>query len=221
MLGAVRTFDILSHPIVTVQSFGWRTFFRALAAGRNDTFAALLRKDIPRNPRLGEPPAVFERCIGLELQAMRIYDRFAEQFPASLSVSAFFGELAAQEQHHAELLEVCRAAACRRGWKPDHLHAWHEYLPLLEQQMREVSASLDAIRSVEDALHTAIRMELSEINLVMLAVMKATDSAFVRKLRAFREAAKDHIAFICLRVPTLAHGLAPECRELRAKFHLH
>jgi len=35
MIGAIRKRDILAHPFVTIHSFGWQVFFRALAAGRN------------------------------------------------------------------------------------------------------------------------------------------------------------------------------------------
>ncbi len=41
MLGAIRKRDILAHPFVTVESFGWHVFFRVLVAGRNQTFLAL------------------------------------------------------------------------------------------------------------------------------------------------------------------------------------
>ena len=44
MLGAIRSRDILSHPVITVRSFGWRIFFRAVFSGRNRTFLSTLYK---------------------------------------------------------------------------------------------------------------------------------------------------------------------------------
>lgn len=47
----------------------------------------------------------------------------------------FFASLAEQEQFHADLLEICRAAAIRGGWKANVFNPPEDYLPRLEQQI--------------------------------------------------------------------------------------
>ncbi len=37
MIGAIRKWDILAHPFVTIHCFGWRVFFRAVTADHNQT----------------------------------------------------------------------------------------------------------------------------------------------------------------------------------------
>jgi hypothetical protein len=44
MVGAICKWEVLFHPIVTIQCFGWTVFFRAVFAGPNQTFLSLLTK---------------------------------------------------------------------------------------------------------------------------------------------------------------------------------
>ena len=63
---------------------------------------------------------------------------------------------------------------------------WHDYVPLLEQQMQRIVASLDQIKSIDDAMRLLLQIETSEINPVFLGVIDATKSPFVKKLGPFR-----------------------------------
>lgn len=121
MIGVIRKRDILAHPFVTIRSLGWRVFFRALCADRNQTFLALLTDTEALEPPPVRVPELVERSIKLELQAKQIYERLAKRFLDHPSVSQFFSTLARQEQSHAELLEVCRAIARRTIWKAESL----------------------------------------------------------------------------------------------------
>ena len=135
-----------------------------------------------------------------------------------IEASEFLAGLAVQEQYHADLLEVCRAAARRSGWKPNLFNPWQDYLPRLERQMDATEAVAREISSVEDALQVVIRVESSEINGVFQAALDATDSAFVNRLRPFQKAMEAHIAHIAERIPELCPRLLTACRELRVKF---
>jgi hypothetical protein len=42
MIGAIRKRDILAHPLIKIDCSGWSVFLRALTAGRDQTFLALL-----------------------------------------------------------------------------------------------------------------------------------------------------------------------------------
>ena len=103
-------------------------------------------------------------------------------------IGPFFAGLAEQEQYHADLLEVCRAAAARKGWKSQLFNPWDDYLPRLEQQMDAAYADVWKIDSVEAALQLVVEIESAEINQVFRTALAATDSAFVKKLRPFKEA---------------------------------
>ncbi len=162
-------------------------------------------------------PQLLGRCIGLELQAKRIYTAFARVFAETESASQFFEGLARQEQDHADLLEVCWAMARRGCWKADQSTSWQDLLPRLEKQIQAMRLSLNQIGTLDDALRLAIHIESSEVNHVFLGVVGATDSTFVRNLRPFCHAMEKHVAHICRRIPELAPHLTAACRELRAK----
>ncbi len=218
MVGAITSRDILFHPIATVHCFGWRIFFRAVFRWHETTFLALLQEADFFGAATSKLPALLGRCIGLELQARRIYTAFAKDPAKTGPESRFFHSLAKQEQEHADLLEVCRAAAIREGWKADYFNPWQDCVPRLEQQMEEAETSVSSIGSVDDTLRLVIQIESSEINQVFQAILAAADSPFVGRLRAFRRAMETHSAYICLRIPKLAPHLTLACRELRVKF---
>ena len=111
-----RRRDILAHPILTIRCFGWRTFFQALFAGRGRTFLSLLQPPSVAQQGASKLPALVHQCIELEMRAKRVYAAFARAFSPWPAASEFFDSLAQQEQGHAELLSLCRAAALTGGW---------------------------------------------------------------------------------------------------------
>jgi hypothetical protein len=161
---------------------------------------------------------ILQRCIALELRAKRFYMILATALSDQGLVGPFFAGLAEQEQYHADLLEVCRAAAIRSGWKAHLFNPWDEYLPRLEQQMDAAEATVAQIDSVEAALQFVVQLESAEINQVFYAALAATDSAFVKKLRPFQQAMDAHMAYLAERLPELSPNMLPACRDLRAKF---
>ena len=218
MVGAIGTWDILAHPIETMRCFGWRVFFKAVFSWHERTFLALLQEENVFGATALQVPELFGAAIGLELRAKRIYAALAQRFAETESVRQFFEVLAQQEQDHAELLEVCRAIAGRGGWKAHHLSSWQDLLPRLNQQMQSMETSLHRLGFLENSLRLVIQIGFSEINQLFLGIVMATDSSFIRKLRAFENAMDVHIAYVCQRIPELAPELTTDCRELRAKF---
>jgi rubrerythrin len=215
MVGVINTWDILAHPIVTIRSFGWSVFFRAVFTGRDKTFLSLLSDVIAPASRFSP---LLRRCIELELRAKRIYDALANAFADQGEVSRFFASLAQQEQDHADLLELCRTAAIRGDWKVFLFNPWQDYLPRLEKQMEETEASVSKIESVDAALQLVFQIESSEVNYVFHAAVAATDSKFVKRLKPFQREIEDHLSFIVERIPQLAPYLMLACKELEAKF---
>jgi hypothetical protein len=218
MVGVIRTWDLLFHPWVTVRCFGWQTFYRAMFAGREQTFLSLLGERSFFDSANSEAAAILQRCVGLELQAGRIYAALAEATVEASPLAQFFAKLARQEEEHAHLLKLCMAAARRGGWKLGCFNPWRDYLPRLERQMHEVESSLSKIDGVESALRLVIQIESSELNQVFQAVMAASDAGFVKRLRPFRHAVQRHINYIVTEVPHLAPHLMTVSRELRARF---
>ena len=84
--------------------------------------------------------------------------------------------------------------------------------------MDDAEAAVYQIDTLEAALQLVIQIESSEINDVFYAALAATDAAFVKRLKPFREAMEAHMAYIADRIPELSPQLMFACRELRAKF---
>jgi rubrerythrin len=212
MIGAIRTRDILFHPLVTIQCFGWQVFLRTLFAGPHQTFLSVLRNS---GFLAGIEPVKkldpIHRCVALELQLKRIYESLADRFAGEVKLVAFLKSLSMQEQGHAELLEVCRAAMRRSGPLDDRV-------PTLEKQMADIFVSLDSVVTVEKALRLVLEMESSEINRVFLGVIGAAESSFVKRLEPFRESMVRHIAFISEQIVLMSPENAEACCELREKF---
>jgi len=218
MVGVITGWDILAHPISTIRCFGWGVFFRAVAPGQYKPFLSLLQDAGFLRAGTSEVPTILEHCIALESRAKRIYNALAKAFSYDGSVGPFFDGLAEQEQHHVDLLEVCRSAALRSGWKASLFNPWQDYLPRLEQQMDAAETGVYSIDSVEAALQLVIQIESSEINEVFHAALAATDTAFVKRLRPFRKTMENHMSFIVERLPELSPQLVLACRELRVKY---
>ena len=134
----------------------------------------------------------------------------------------FFAGLAEQEQYHSELLEVCREATVRKGWRKTFQPLGSLSSPL-EEQMDAAEAAVRKIDSIDEALRLVVQIESSEINAVFRAVVAATDVAFVKKLRPFRRIMEAHMSYIIERMPQLSPqlmampgnaGKIPPCEQL-------
>jgi rubrerythrin len=217
MIGAIRSGDILFHPVVTIRCFGWRIFFKAIFPWHSETFLSLLQEASYFESAASKAPDILRRCIELELRARRIYTSFAKAFADYKPISGFFADMARQEEHHAELLEVCRIAAQHGSWKTNYFRPWDDSLPALERQMDETEARLCAVGDLDDALRTTLEIESSALNEAFAGIVMAADSSFVRTLGAFQEAVETHIGYICQEVPKLAPHWMLACRDLRAR----
>jgi hypothetical protein len=218
MLGAICKREVLSHPFVTIHCFGWSIFFKALVARRNQTFLSLLVESGVTERAETKAPELVGRCVELELSAKRIYQLLRDKFSHDGPVNKLFHALALQEQHHAELLQLCRAALDRGRWKAKHFDPWRDAIPRLESRMREAESAVQSMSSSLDALRLAIQIESSELNEVFLGVVAASDSDFVRKLETFHKATMAHVSYIHREIPRLAPELERESQEVLNRF---
>jgi hypothetical protein len=218
MVGVIRSRDILAHPISTIRCFGWLVFFRAVAPWQNRPFLSQLREAGFFGTPPPNLPRILERCIDLELRAKRLYKALAKALDDQGLVGLFFAGLVKQEQHHADLLKIVRAAAMRSGWKANLFNPWQDCLPSLEHQMDAAEAAVHHINSVDAALRLVIQIESSEINPIFEAALAATDAAFVKRLKPFQEAMEAHMSYLVERLPELSPRLLANVRELRTRF---
>ena len=124
MVGAITSWDIIAHPISTIQCFGWRVFFKAIIPWHDTPFLSLVRDAGFLGASMSSVPTILERCVALELRAKRIYRALAKTFDDQGLVGPFFAGLVEQEQYHVDLLELARAVAVRSGWKANLFNPW-------------------------------------------------------------------------------------------------
>lgn len=214
MVGVICKLEILSHPLVTIDCFGWAVFFRAVFSRRDQTFLALLNQvGVFQRPQVPVPELI-GRCITLERRAMRIYQSLALRYARMHLAREFFNHLAQQEDTHAELLELCRAAASRGRWKEHCVEILQQTVPNTERLLKEAEAIWERHDSLADSLRLVIRMESSQINGLFTGVVRATDARFAKVFGAFRTAVRDHLSYIQERIPVLEPSLKSECDQL-------
>ena len=217
MVGAISKWEILCHPIVTVQCFGWAVFFRAVFAGPNESFLSLLAKTGVFEKPIMPATKFVGRCADLERRVMKVYEALARRHSRNELVSEFFDHLAHQEKDHADLLELCRAAAGRGRWQVKCFDRWRETVPETERRVEEAEAILEQRHSIADVLRLVIEVESSQINRLFAGVVEATDPRLSQKVRAFRNAVADHLAYVCERIPVLDPNFSEACRVLWAE----
>jgi len=215
MLGAIRKRDILAHPIVTVQCFGWKVFFRVLLADRKATFLSIVAGSRPFQDTSCELPELVSRCVELERSAMRIYRALADRFEDAPDVRSFFRSLASQEEGHAEMLALCHRSVGHGRWVEQQLSSMRGDVERLQNEMLATERSVSSISSARDALRLVIGVESSEINRLFKKVVAACPSEFVRSVRRFWDAEQQHLEFICAQIETLAPDLVDECAVLK------
>jgi hypothetical protein len=216
MLGVIRKRDVVLNPVATIQSFGWRVFFRALTAGPQETFLSLVAEAEGRDQGR-RAPELIDRAIALELRAMRIYEALAQRHAAHPDARQLFATLALQERQHADLLRVCRLAARRAPLDARALVRFAGVMPGLEAAMdgAESSARAEGLADpLREALRTTIALESSEVNRVFDGLVSASSSDFVRTLAAFRTATRAHLRYLRKAVPRLDPSLEGECGSL-------
>ncbi len=219
MVGVIRKWEILSHPIVTIQCFGWRVFFRCLFARRNQTFLSLLTQARVFEQPLKSVAEFISQCIGLERQLMKVYESLSRRYAGNERITEFYDRLTHQEQDHAELLELCRAAASRGRWQERCWDRWRETVPETEKQLKKAEGSLEQVQSLTDSLRLVLEVESTQINRLFVGVVEATDPRLGQKFQAFRNAIKDHLGYICEQIPVLDPTLLEACQALRAKIN--
>lgn len=216
MQGAIRKRDIIAHPVITIECFGWEVFVRSLVARRRRTFLSVVGRNVFGPVVAAELPEFLARGRRLELRAMLLYRSLAQRFVGVRRVHQLFLDLARQEEYHAELLELCHASSGGQRWT-ECFDPWREVVAHLEDRMRGFERRVEQLVGVAGALRFILDVESSEINDVFTAIVNASRSGFVRSVKAFRSAEQEHMELICRTLPALAPELADACQALRQK----
>jgi rubrerythrin len=207
MIGAIRTWDVLRHPIVTIRCFGFKTYVRSLLAGPKQTFLSLLSDFSFFGSCDSQAADIVKQCIDLELRARQLYLNLAATTANNWPLSQFLTELAEHEQEHADLLQLCMAASNNVGWRHKDLPKWRSSLVRLNQEMGEIEAIASVIRDPEAAMGLVIELESSEVNQVFLDLIASSNSEFVKKLRPFQYAVEMHKSHITAGIAALTPNL--------------
>jgi hypothetical protein len=214
MVGVICKWEIVRHPLVTIECFGWLVFVRAVFAGRDQTFLSLLGQagtfGAPETP-LTE---CINRCIDLERRAMRIYRSLATRYEGRREMREFFDHLAAQEATHAELLTLCRVAAGRGRRHDQAVDHWLCVVPETERRLAAAEEMVERHAAADEALRLVLQMESSQINGLFANVVRLSASRLARRFHAFQTAVYEHLAYIRQQIPTLEPALGPECDRL-------
>lgn len=216
MVGVICKLEILRHPVVTIECFGWTVFVQALLAGRDQTFLSVLGQTgtfKQTSTPLGE---CIDRCIAMEHRAKRIYRSLAARYQDINPACEFFGQLAAQEATHAELQGLCRVASSRRRPHDRAVDRWLSEVPETERLLTEAEQAVERHASLAEALGLVIRMESSQLNGLFTSVVCATASRFAQRFRAFGDAVYCHLDYIRQQIPVLEPALRSECERLSA-----
>jgi hypothetical protein len=92
MIGVIHRRDILAHPFVTVQSFGWNILWRSLLAASGATFLSLLVPRDPATPEARDAVRILASGAKLELRVRRLYVAMAQRHaspPRSSTITTF------------------------------------------------------------------------------------------------------------------------------------
>jgi len=217
MVGAIVKRDVLTHPVVTIQSFGWTVFMRAVFASREQTFLGLLTIEPNSTHRTLPVCELIDRCIQLELRAKNAYLQLAKRFADDAKALRFFTAMAAQEQTHSDLLEICREASKRAEWIMHREEEWAHAITQLERETSRLSKEIETVRTLDEAMRIVITLEGSEINTLFSDILASLDSGFVRKLEPFATAVRRHIEYIDRMIPSLVPSMEDACRRLRER----
>ena len=148
------------------------------------------------------------------MRAKRIYQKLAEQFGDNPEAREFLEALANQEQEHFDLLQLCSAAMRRGHWKSDVFAQSLKSLPGLESHMHAAEKTAQLLKTLPEALELVLSLECSELNFVFQGAIQASESPFVRRIRAFNTAGEEHLIYIGRCLPQLEPSLDEACRPL-------
>lgn len=221
MRGLIGKKDVLRHPVVVIRGFGWKAFFRAVAAPPGRTFLEVISVGIPRpsTPQEIELSAQLDKMISFELRCSHIYARMAEIFRDRWGLARdFFRNLSEQEEGHAEILRITKVEVSRRSLWKILIPVKAEVIEKTDKLLSDVEWSLREPEklTIEQGLENVERLESSEINMVFDFLLHSVSSPFIKKIYKMVPTLADHHTYLNSLLPLLKEEAAYE-RNLRKR----
>lgn len=199
MLGVITKAQVLAHPIVILEAFGATVLWRALLAGRSETFLEIVSRcaEEEANEALDQLDLArtVRRFIGFERRASDVYGRISNQLAALPDAARFFAMMARQEEGHAIVLtRVQRDVRRGRLWKESrdlHLASLDSFASRFAGWEEEARRGV----TVEQALLIVEGIEGSELNVVFDSLNACVDMRSRVRFERFFVMTRRHLDF--------------------------
>jgi hypothetical protein len=218
MQGVIRRAQVLAHPLVIVESFGFKVLMRALFASARETFLEVVSRCAEEEAHVAmddvDLARTVKRFIGFECRVRDLYRALSHRFAAEADAAKFFRTLSGHEEGHAIVLSRVRREI-RRGhlWKRSrhlHLGGVEDFEALLEACEDEARRGVTLARALE--LVEAI--ERSELNVVFDTLNGCVDMHSRARFERFFVLTERHLSYCGERIDALRarHGIALAAR---------
>jgi hypothetical protein len=207
MRGVITKVQVLSHPLVIVESFGVKVLVRALLADARETFLEIVTRCAEEDAHVGmdelDLVRTVERFVGFERRVEELYAGLAGRFAGDGAAVALFATLATHEEGHALVLSRVRREL-RRGrlWKASReLHLAD--VDAFDARLAAVEAEIRRGVSLPRALELVELLEGSEINVVFDTLSGCVDMRSRARFERFFVLSGRHLGFCAERIAAL------------------
>lgn len=142
----------------------------------------------------------------LELRAAHIYRAMAKRFAHVIPAHELFVELQQEEEEHARVMEVCLYTVTLRPGVSYTPSIRDPDIRGMLKQMRAIERRVPSM-TLDEALQTAVDLELGEVNTVFGTLLKQLDQPEVTFLREMLRHAETHQDSVPRRVKALREQL--------------
>jgi rubrerythrin len=131
----------------------------------------------PRLDRMDITP-VLDRCIAIERAAGEVYDLLARRCGPDPDLRSFWNAMADDERDHARNLSEWRALLAAEPSAPRPMAEGFEAdVGALERLVTEARADAAAAESEEEAFAVALKLEMSELDAIYMALLEGSPGA--------------------------------------------
>lgn len=215
MRGLIGKKDVLCHPFLVIQGFGWKVFLRTLRAPAGLTFLEIISEGIPNpsKPHELELSQQLDKLISFEIRCSQFYSKMSEIFRNHWGLAPdFFRNLSEQEEGHAEILRIAKVEISRH-------YLWNTVLPIKPGLMEKTDRMLSEVEGllrlpekldIKKGLEAVERLESSEINTVFDDLLHSIHTPFLKKIYRIVPALSDHQTYLDSLLPLLKEEAAYE-----------
>lgn len=207
MYGLISKYDVLSHPLLMVNSFGVKSFFKVLFASDKRSFIDIINENNP-HPKTTEQTKkldLIDRLIAIEIKVSQIYKQLGVIFKEHSDAKKFFKALFAQELDHAAILKIAKIEISFRNlWNLIDLLPVRS-LEKTEKEIQKIETSLNKPKRIKylKGLEIVKKVEKAETKAVCHAVSRCCKSPFLKRVSRLIPLIADHHLYINSSLPSL------------------